>query len=223
MLQTDTLADGNSFLFWERETNYTKTLYVAQQAPNASDDNDGSKDAPFKTIQAAANVAEPGTHILIGPGEYHECVSPERGGDGPDSMICYEAEEMGTVIIKASEEVTAFEKSEGWRLWTMSPDEQKDSNKKIYAHHLDPDMFRGYNPFCAVNILHDRLFIEYDKTDMTPYLNRRGMIFCDGKPLKQVALYNMMSLEDGTYWVEANGQTVHFRLPGDDDPANHRI
>ena len=223
MLQTDTLADGKSFSFWEKETNYTKTLYVAQQNPNASDDNDGSKDAPFKTIQAAANVAEPGTHVLIGPGEYHECVSPERGGDGPDSMICYEAEKTGAVIIKASEEVTSFEKSEGWRIWTISPDEPKDPNKKIYAHHLDPDMFRGYNPFCAVNILHDRLFIEYDKTDMTPYLNRRGMIFCDGKPLKQVALYNMMSLEDGTYWVEANGQTIHFRLPGDEDPANHRI
>ena len=223
MLQTNTLADGTEFSFWEKETKYTKELYVAQADARASDDNDGSKEAPFKTIQAAAKVAEPGTHILIGPGEYHECVSPEKGGNGPDSMICYEAIEPGTVIIKASEEVNDFEKSEGWRLWIASPDESKKSNAKIFCHHLDPDMFRGYNPFCAVNILHDRLFIEYDKTDMTPYLNRRGMIFCDGKPLKQVALYNMIGAEEGTYWVEANGQTVHFRLPGDADPAEHRI
>jgi hypothetical protein len=93
----------------------------------------------------------------------------------------------------------------------------------MYAHRRDADMFRGYNPFCAVNILHDRLFIEYDKTDMTPYLNRRGCVFCDGKPLRQAALYQDMAKADGTYWVEHNGQTVHFRLPDDGDPANHRI
>jgi hypothetical protein len=49
------------------------------------------------------------------------------------------------------------------------------------------------------------------------------MVFCDGKPLQQVSLYNQLSLKEGSYWVEANGQTVHFRLENDDDPANHRI
>ena len=61
---------------------------------------------------------------------------------------------------------------------------------KVWEIELDPEDFKGYNPFCAVNILHDRLFIEYDKTDMTTYLNRRGMVFVDGKPMKQVPLYN---------------------------------
>jgi hypothetical protein len=58
---------------------------------------------------------------------------------------------------------------------------------------------------------------------MTTYLNRRGMIFVDGKPLKQVPLFYFMGKEEGTYWVEANGMKVHFRLKGDDDPRNHRI
>ncbi len=84
-------------------------------------------------------------------------------------------------------------------------------------------MFRGYNPFCAVNILHDRLFIEYDKTDMTTYLNRRGMVFCDGEPLIQVPLYYQLAQTSGSYWVEANGQTVHFRLRDDSDPKDHTI
>ena len=88
MLQASILADGHEFSFWEKEINFTNVLYVAQGDIKASDNNDGSKEAPFKTIQAAARVAQPGTHILIDPGEYHECVSPERGGDGPDSMIC---------------------------------------------------------------------------------------------------------------------------------------
>lgn len=100
--------------------------------------------------------------------------------------------------------------------------DEKDK-PKIWRHDLDPDMFRGYNPFCAVNILHDRLFIEYDKTDMTTYLNRRGCVFCDGVALKQVPLYHMLGDSDQTYWVEANGQVIHFRLAGDADPADHLI
>lgn len=216
------LPDGRRFDFWEKEVNYTKELYVDCMGENASDTNPGTKEAPFKTIQAAANVATPGTHVWIAPGEYRECVRPKQGGTSAEEMICYEAIEKGTVYIKASEEVTAFEKSTDWRMYGFE-DEPSDKDPVIYCHKLDPDMFRGYNPFCAVNILHDRLFIEYEKTDMTTYLNRRGMVFCDGKMLKQVALYNMISKEEGTYWVEANGQTIHFRLPGDDDPANHRI
>ncbi len=218
------LPDGKQFDFWEKETIYSSMLYVSQNDPNASDDNDGSETAPFKTIQAAADKATAGTHIIIGPGEYHECVSPRVGGDGPDSMICYEAAEPGTVIIKASEVVTDFSPSEDWRRWDPAyPENKKNYNMKIWSHSLDPEMFKGYNPFCAVNIIHDRLFIEYDKTDMTPYLNRRGMIFCDGKMLQQVPLYSGMSDIEGSYWVEANGQTVHFRLPGDADPKDHKI
>ena len=116
-MQENKLADGREFNFWEKEVNYVRTLYVACDAVNASDGNDGSIDAPFKSIQAAADIAEPGTHILIGPGVYRECVSPKKGGDSPESMICFEAQEPGTVIIKASEEIHDFEKSEGWRLW----------------------------------------------------------------------------------------------------------
>ncbi|MBR6478536.1 MAG: DUF1565 domain-containing protein, partial [Lachnospiraceae bacterium] len=103
-MQENRLADGKEFEFWEKDVPYVRELYVQAQDPNASDDNDGSAVAPFKTIQAAARVATPGTRVLIGPGVYREQVSPERGGDGPESMICYEAMEKGTVIIKASEE-----------------------------------------------------------------------------------------------------------------------
>ncbi|MBO4749199.1 MAG: right-handed parallel beta-helix repeat-containing protein [Lachnospiraceae bacterium] len=223
-MQENRLADGREFDFWEKKVDYVRELYVAANDPKASDANDGSKEAPLLTIQAAAELATPGTHVWIGPGVYRECVSPAMGGDGPESMICYEAIEKGTVIIKASEEVHTFEKSVGWRLWGFGgPQENAAKEPEIWCHRLDPDMFRGYNPFCAVNILHDRLFIEFDKTDMTPYLNRRGMVFCDGKPLRQVALYHQLSTADGTYWVEANGMTVHFRLPGDADPAEHQI
>ncbi len=215
------LVDGRRFDFWEKEVRYVKELYVDGGSASASDDNDGSREHPFKTIQAAARVATAGTHVWIMPGEYRECVSPMHGGDGPESMVCYEAVENGTVVIKASEQVTEFEPTTEWMISGFGAPAPESAS--VWCHRLNPEMFKGYNPFCAVNIIHDRLFIEYDKTDMTPYLNRRGMVFCDGKPLEQVPLSNDLGSKPGTYWVEANGMAVHFRLPGDDDPKNHLI
>ena len=216
------LPDGKQFEFWEVPGEYTRELHVNGKDPAASDSNDGSAEHPFRTVGKAAKLAEPGTRVVIHAGLYRECVHPARGGTDPAHMISYEAAGDGPVIIRASEEVTEFEPSTGWRTGGFGVPREVPG-MRIWKHRLDPDMFRGYNPFCAVNILHDRLFIEYDKTDMTPYLNRRGCVFCDGKPLKQVPLYNQMADSDNTYWVEHNGQTVHFRLAGDEDPANHRI
>ncbi len=54
-MQENKLADGNLFEFWEKDVNYIHTLYVACDASNASDNNDGSITAPLKTIQVAAD------------------------------------------------------------------------------------------------------------------------------------------------------------------------
>ena len=216
------LPDGSTYEFWEKETAWTRELYVSNTDPNASDDNDGSEGAPFRTIGRAAAEAEPGTRVRIHAGVYRECVSPARGGTDPEHMISYEAFGDGDVILRASEEVTEFIPSEGWMLF-RGPGAVPEGEPRIWEYDLDPDLFRGYNPFCAVNILHDRLFIEYDKTDMTTYLNRRGCVFCDGKPLAQVPLYYLLGTQENSYWVEANGQKVHFRLAGDADPKGHRI
>ena len=225
MKQTDSssiLPDGRSYEFWETDPVWEKELFVNGSDPAASDDNDGSESAPFRTISRAAQLATPGTRVRIHAGTYRECVSPAAGGTDPEHMISYEAFGDGKVIISAAEQVTAFRPSEGWMLVRGWGEAQPESIR-VWEYDLDPDVFRGYNPFCAMNILHDRLFIEYNKTDMTTYLNRRGCVFCDGKALKQVPLYNGMAGEEDTYWVEANGMKVHFRLKGDADPKDHLI
>ncbi len=215
------LPNGDSFKSWEKEQIYDRELHVDCNHFAASDDNIGTLEAPLKTINAAATIAVPGTHVLIHGGVYRECVQPAMGGDSAEKMICYEAYHNENVMIKASVIATEFKKSEGWNLRRILPEEEQDISKvRIWEVQLKEDEFRGYNPFCAVNILHDRLFIEYDKTDMTTYLNRRGMVFCNGKPLHQVSLYNQLADHPGAYWVEANGQTVHIRLDHDEDPSN---
>lgn len=216
------LPNGQMFEFWEVEPKFERELHVDCNNPGASDNNDGSEDRPFKTINAAAQVAMPGTRVLIHGGVYRETVQPARGGVSPEKMISYEAYNNEKVIIKASVEVCNFKPSKGWRLaWGLQKPQM--SGIKIWEIELAPEDFKGYNPFCAVNIPHDRYFIEYDKTDMTPFLNRRGMVFVDGKPMKQVPYYYMLASNENAYWVEANGQKIHIRLTNDDDPYNHII
>ena len=221
---TAVLPDGRMFEFWEVPQKYDREIHVDTNHPEASDYNPGTPSKPLKTINAAARIATPGTRILIHGGTYRETVQPAMGGLSPEKMISYEACEGEEVIIKASVEVKEFSPSVGWRLTRgFGSNNVNTEGIRVWEIELDPEDFKGYNPFCAVNILHDRLFIEYDKTDMTPYLNRRGMVFVDGKPMKQVPLYYMLSENENAYWVEANGQKVHIRLANDDDPGNHTI
>lgn len=223
MDRTAILPDGREFAFWETPQEYERELHVSALHPLANDENEGTQDRPLRTIQAAARLARAGTRVWIHGGEYREWVHPLAGGTDSSHMVSYEAYGDGEAVIKASEQVFDFTPSTDWRMWANQGERVDSGNVRIWEYRLDAELFQGYNPFCAVNILHDRLFIEYEKTDMSAYLNRRGMIFCDGKPLIQVALYNQLANCEGSYWVEANGQRVHFRLENDDNPADHKI
>ena len=134
------LPDGSSYHFWEKEPVWQRELFVSADDPAASDENDGSESAPFRTISRAATEAGPGTRVRIHAGLYRECVRPARGGEDPERMISFEAFGDGEVIIRASEAVSDFIPSEGWMLR-----EREDKNIQIWEYDLDPDLFRGYN------------------------------------------------------------------------------
>lgn len=55
-------------------------------APDGSDSNSGTEDAPLGTIQEGINEAEPGNTIVCSPGEYRENLQTMRSGT-PDAPI----------------------------------------------------------------------------------------------------------------------------------------
>ncbi len=57
-----------------------KKYYVAQNAPNASDDNAGTEELPFKTISKAASVVDVSDEVIIEEGTYREEVPIIRHG-----------------------------------------------------------------------------------------------------------------------------------------------
>ena len=59
---------------------FASQIFVAGNDPNANDTNPGTLEAPFKTIQAAMDKAQPGDTVQVRGGVYHENVRFKRGG-----------------------------------------------------------------------------------------------------------------------------------------------
>ncbi len=68
-------------------------------ATNGQNSNPGTRTAPLRTIQRAAEVAQPGDLITVHQGIYRERIAPPRGGISDQKRIVYQAapgEKVGT-------------------------------------------------------------------------------------------------------------------------------
>jgi len=211
----ETLPDGKRFCFWDDTTEYSRVYHVSQNHAQASDDNPGTQDEPFATIGRAAQVLEPGQKVIVHQGVYREHVAPVRGGTGPDCMIAYEAAPGENVVIKGSRVwKPQAQPSAGWRLPACA------GGATVWMADLPQEFFAGYNPFSVRNV-YDYLSTYGaldDKAWVDRALLRRGMVFVDGRPLKQVKRADELAQTDGAFWVEEPGLRLHFRLPEDRDP-----
>src|SRR5690606_4297905 len=132
-----TLPDGTELPMWEQPLTFTKTYYVDGQSANADDSGPGTQARPFKTINQAAQVLQPGERVVIAEGVYREMIRPARGGTGPDKMISYEAAPGANVVVKGSKVVTNWVPSEGWNTG-IDPDTGEPV--KAWALQLTPDL-----------------------------------------------------------------------------------
>jgi hypothetical protein len=80
-----------------------RTIYVDGSAKVGGD---GSKGAPFNTIQAAADVAKAGDTVVIAAGVYRESVRPANSGKR-NGMISYKPAEGAEVTVSGAELVDA--------------------------------------------------------------------------------------------------------------------
>ena len=230
----DTLSDGRTFDFWDCTTDFKKTYYVSK-ASNASDDNPGTKDAPFATIDKAAKVLMPGEKVLIGGGVYDELVRPARGGEGPDKMISYEAVPGEKVVLTGARQYkNGWNEPYGWRTHGFSAhynlSDDFNPNAKIYEGNFERDDFEKVNPFSMVNCASQafggcEFWFHYlpQESDWRPFLKRRGLLFCDGEALTQVNYLCHLSQVPGSYWVEDSGYKIFIRLKDDSHPDKHVI
>jgi hypothetical protein len=215
------MPDGTAFPFWDDVTAYSRVYHVACEDPAASDDGPGTTEWPFRTINRAAQVLEQGEKVVVHGGVYRECVRPARGGTGPEAMIAYEAAPGERVVVRGSERwAPAFTRSEGWRWKGFAPDEGSGDEVTVWCADLPAGWFVGYNPFVARNFSSEYTTFTRDWTtdEIHTFMLRRGKVFLDGRPLKQVFFPHELGETDGAFWVEDPGLCIHLRLWDDADP-----
>ena len=98
---------------------------------SGSDTNGGSASKPFRTISAAARIAQPGDVITVHAGTYRERVTPPRGGESDAKRITYRAAPGEVVEIKGSEVARDWKPYRG-DVWKLS---------------LPNSFFGPYNPY----------------------------------------------------------------------------
>jgi hypothetical protein len=215
------MPDGTAFPLWDDVTEYSRAYHVACQHPAASDDGPGTAERPFRTINRAAQVLEPGEKVVVHGGVYRECVRPARGGTRPEAMIAYEAAPGEQVVVRGSERWTpTFTFSEDWRWTGFEPGEGSEVGVEVWCADLPSEWFEGYNPFVARNFSSEYTTFTRDWTtdEIHTFMLRRGMVFLDGRPLQQVHFSHELGGTNGAFWVEDPGLRLYLRLWDDADP-----
>jgi hypothetical protein len=171
---------------------------VLHVATNGSDTADGTEQRPFRTINRAARVAQPGDSVVVHGGEYREWVRPRAGGLSDSRRITYQAAPGEHVAIKGSERVQTWEPVAG----------------TVWKATLDNTMFGGFNPF-AEEIAGD--WIVYSEGAPRKHL---GDVYLNG-----LSFYEVSSLAEVTESPVPTETTDHWtgvpvRSP---DPAQTRL
>jgi len=182
------LPDGTEYVSWEKPLAFSKTYYVDNNSAKAADNGPGTKSRPFRTINKAAQVLQPGERVVIASGTYRECVRPPRGGASPSQIISYEAAPGAKVFIKGSEVL-----NDGWQQESIpagfrgfgGTSGQPQAQVTAWKHELAGAMFPdAYQPFALASVAGNWEWLDPRTVDMGPYFRRRGLVFVDGTPLE---------------------------------------
>jgi len=155
-------------------------------AKNGSDENTGTMENPFLTIQQAANVAKPGDVIIVHEGVYREQVNPPRGGTSEDRRIVYQAAPGEKVVIKGSEIIKNWEKVQDGQ-WKVT---------------ISNQIFGAYNPY------NHTIGGEWYNTPPDGFNRHTGAVYLNGHWLPEAPVKEGSSRPDTLFnlaWLQATG------------------
>lgn len=175
---------------------HATTFHVAT---TGNDTNSGAKKSPFRTIQHAAEVAQPGDVITVHAGIYRERVTPPRGGTSDANRIVYQAAPGEHVVITGSEPVKGWEKA--------SDDTWKAA--------IPNSFFGAFNPY--TNLIHGDWFSSNGRQHHT------GAVYLNGDWLTEAAHFDDVLKPGGKtplWFAQAdtneNRTVIYAQFPGVD-------
>lgn len=191
------LASSAAYAQASVNENATSSIYV--DAASGSDQNidaqssagvsRGSVKAPFKTLQAAINLAAAGssrgvaTKVVVNPGVYRETVKIP-GASSQAAPLIIEAASVGTAVLAGSDVVT------NWNTESSSP--------AIYSHSWTYNFGN-----CAIP--------SGWPTNFAPIARRSELVFVNGVPMTEVMTYG--ELRPGTFYVNEGSNVMDIAPP----------
>jgi alpha-N-arabinofuranosidase len=169
---------------------------------SGSDANSGTKAAPLRTIQRAADLAQPGDTISVHAGIYRERVSPPRGGCSDTKRIVYEAARGEIVVITGAEEAKTWVKV----------------HEDVWKTTLPNSFFGRFNPYS--DLIHGDWFTPMGRAHHT------GAVYLDGGWLAEAASLDDVMKPAGSdaLWfgeVDAEHTTIWAQFKGVDPNSQH--
>ena len=213
--------------------------FVDNAAPNADDANPGTREQPFRTINAAAQIAKAGDTVTVRAGVYRERVSPANNGTA-DAPVTFAAAPGETVEVKGSEL---------WKnAWTADAE-----HPRVFRSKIDMSAFGAApvpvpaapasasalsavpapapaassapasNPYATgISIAAGDLKIVArpiaDDKKNEPRPRTLGQVFLNGEPLVQLANPEHLRRMPGAWIVSDDGAEIAAHLPGSEAP-----
>lgn len=174
-------------------------------ALTGGDANPGTASAPLRTIQRAAERAQPGDVITVHAGVYRERVNPPRGGESGSRPIVYQAAPGELVEIRGSEVVTNWVPVQAG----------------VWQAKLPNAFFGDFNPYTNR--------IRGDWFDPRGREHHTGAVYFNGDWLIEAAKLEEVLLPPGTTpaWLNPGGEgyllNVAWLRPGQGGDARGRI
>jgi alpha-N-arabinofuranosidase len=156
-------------------------------AAGGNDAGPGTDAAPFRTIQHAADLAQPGDIITVHAGIYRERVSPPRGGTSDTRRIVYQAATGETAVITGSEEVKHWVKV----------------RENVWKTTLPNSFFGAFNPYSDL--------IRGDWFNPLGRLHHTGAVYLNGDWLDEAAgLDDLIKPIDGDalWFAQVDGENT---------------
>lgn len=188
------LISINPFSIFSQSRELNSKIYQEiHVSKNGSDNNPGTEEKPFLTIQTAANIAQPGDVIIVHEGVYREKINPKYSGESDSKRIIYRAAKGNKVIIKGSEII------KDWINW----------NGFIWVKKIPNDFFGSFNPYS--DIMEGHWFFPEGKTYHT------GAVYFNGSLLKEAQFKDELLEETKTaLWyaeVDEKNTTIYAQFP----------
>jgi len=182
-------------------TGSAREWFVRQADPNASDTADGSADHPLRTINAAAQLAQPGDIVTVGAGIYHEWISPARGGTAK-APILYRSVPQHAAIVRGTDVLDAT--------WQPLPDAPG-----VFTAPLPQPAFIFGNPFIRPP--------QPSKKQPEWVGKCNALVFLNDQPLNQVTTREDLTQTPGSWLSSNDGKDLLVHLQGDGAPPNGAI